>query len=209
MDKFVGDEMMAFFSGAKKEYNACKAAMEIRKVMAEEQKKSIARGLPVISIGIGINTGKVVFGPVGSSTRKDFTSIGDTVNLAARLEGANKAYGSKSLVSEAVFEKVNSFFICRELDFITVKGKTKPVKIYEILQIATKSSEKLMEIKNLFEKGLGYYRKKNWDKAESFFRECNAKYQDKPSVVFLERIQHFRQNPPPAKWNGVFKMEVK
>lgn len=209
VDKFVGDEMMAFFSGAKKEYNACKAAMEIRKVMAEEQKKSIARGLPVISIGIGINTGKVVFGPVGSITRKDFTSIGDTVNLAARLEGANKAYGSKSLVSEAVFEKVNSFFICRELDFITVKGKTKPVKIYEILQIATKSSEKLMEIKNLFEKGLGYYRKKNWDKAESFFRECNAKYQDKPSVVFLERIQHFRQNPPPAKWNGVFKMEVK
>ena len=150
IDKFVGDEMMAFFAGPRKEYNACKAAMEIRAAMKEQQQLSKEKGKEVIQIGIGINTGNVVFGSVGSKTRMDFTSIGDTVNLAARLEGANKAYGSKSIISEAVYDKLNNTFVCRELDFITVKGKSEPVRIYEILQLKSKSAEKLDEIKTLF-----------------------------------------------------------
>lgn len=209
VDKFVGDEMMAFFPGQKKEYNACKAAMEIRCAMMEQQKQSLSEGKPVISIGIGINTGKVVFGPVGSKTRMDFTSIGDTVNLAARLEGANKVYGSKSIISESVYVKIQDTFICRELDFITVKGKTEPVRIYEILQTTDKATEKLYDIKSLFEKGLSCYRRKLWDKAELFFTECVKRYKDKPSIVFLERISHFRVSPPPTKWNGVFNMKIK
>ncbi len=176
IDKFVGDEMMAFFSGPRKEINACKAAMEIRAAMREQQKISMEDGTTYISIGIGINTGKVIFGSVGSQTRKDFTSIGDTVNLVARLESANKAYGSKSIISEAVFQKLRDMFICRELDFITVKGKTEPVRIYEILQqksLAVKSNiaGKLMEIKMLFEKGLSYYREQNWEESEACFSE--------------------------------------
>ena len=99
----------------------------------------------------------------------DYTSIGDTVNLAARLEGANKAYGSKSIITEAVFEKLKNAFVCRELDFITVKGKTEPVRIFEILQ--TK--------------------------------------EDMPSVVFIDRIAHFKKDPPPRNWDGVFVMKVK
>ena len=209
VDKFVGDEMMAFFSGPKKEINACKAAMEIRSAMMQQQKQSLSEGDPVISIGIGINTGKVVFGPVGSKTRMDFTSIGDTVNLAARLEGANKAYGSKSIVTESVYLKLQEAFICRELDFITVKGKTEPVRIYEILQTSEKAAAKLYDIKSLFEKGLSCYRRKLWDKAEMFFTECVKRYSDQPSMVFLERISHFKITPPPAKWDGVFRMDVK
>lgn len=209
IDKFVGDEMMAFFAGPRKEINACKAAMEIRAAMKEQQKLSKAKGSDFISIGIGINTGNVVFGSVGSKTRMDFTSIGDTVNLAARLEGANKAYGSKAIITEAVYEKLNETFICRELDFIKVKGKSEPVRIYEILQLKSQASDKLSEIKSLFEKGLHFYRRQNWEKASLYFKECNDKYYDLPSQVFLERIRHFKFTPPPAKWDGVFEMKVK
>ena len=214
IDKFVGDEMMAFFSGPRKEINACKAAMEIRAAMREQQQISMEDGSTYVSIGIGINSGKVTFGPVGSRTRKDFTSIGDTVNLAARLEGANKAYGSKSIITEAVFQKLRDMFICRELDFITVKGKTEPVRIYEILQHKNQANknnatEKLTEIKDLFEKGLELYRAKEWEQSEACFSECALKYNDMPSVVFLDRIRHFKQNPPPEDWDGVFKMVVK
>lgn len=209
IDKFVGDEMMAFFAGPKKEYNACKAAMEIRAAMRAQQEMALADGSDYISMGIGINTGRVVFGSVGARSRMDFTSIGDTVNLAARLEGANKAYGSKAIITEAVFDKLKDTFVCRELDFIKVKGKNEPVRIYEILQTKAAAVDKLFEIKDLFEKGLAAYRKQNWDKAEEMFQLCNEKYQDMPSVIFLDRIAHFKTNPPPKKWDGVFELKVK
>lgn len=209
VDKFVGDEMMAFFAGPKKEYNACKAAMEIRAAMRAQQEMALSDGSDYISMGIGINTGRVVFGSVGARSRMDFTSIGDTVNLAARLEGANKAYGSKAIISEAVFDKLKDTFVCRELDFIKVKGKNEPVRIYEILQTKAAAVDKLYEIKELFEKGLTAYRKQSWDKAEEMFHLCNEKYQDMPSVIFLDRIAHFKTNPPPKKWDGVFEMKVK
>lgn len=209
IDKFVGDEMMAFFAGPKKEINACKAAMELRAAMREQQEIAIKENLDYINIGIGINTGKVTFGSVGSKQRMDFTSIGDVVNLAARLEGANKVYQSKTIISEAVYSKLKDSFVCRELDFITVKGKTEPVRIYEILQQESDANEKLYEIKDLFEKGLKAYRKQSWDQASQFFEACDQKYNDNVSKVFLMRINHFKKNPPPAKWDGVFTMTVK
>ncbi|MBR7064452.1 MAG: adenylate/guanylate cyclase domain-containing protein [Treponema sp.] len=209
VDKFVGDEMMAFFSGPKKEINACKAAMEIRTAMRVQQQQALASGDDFISIGIGINSGKVVFGSVGAHNRMDFTSIGDTVNLAARLEGANKAYGSKSIITEAVYSKLKGSFVCRELDFIKVKGKKQPVRIYEILQTKAAASDKLFEIKELFEKGLTFYRKQKWDNAKEMFKLCSSKYDDMPSIVFMERIKHFKRNPPPRRWDGVFEMNVK
>lgn len=209
IDKYVGDEVMAFFAGPKKEYNACKAAMEIRAAMREQQELSLSDGSTFVTIGIGINSGKVVFGSVGSKTRKDFTSIGDVVNLAARLEGANKVYGSKSIITETVYEKLKDTFVCRELDFITVKGKTQPVRIYEILQESKIAADKLLEIKNLFESGLALYREQKWDESEEKFSECALKYNDMPSVVFMDRIRHFKKNPPGENWDGVFKMNSK
>jgi len=210
VDKYVGDEIMAFFSGPKKEINACKAAMEIREALYREQQAAIKVGREPVSIGIGINTGYVVFGPVGSETRKDFTSIGDTVNLAARLEGANKQYGSKTIISESVYNNLNNAFICRELDYITVKGKTEAVRIFEILQDTKKNTnDKIYDLKKLFETGLDYYRQRKWRTAEKYFLECVEKYNDKPAKVFLERIAHYRSSPPPADWQGVFVMRVK
>ena len=210
VDKYVGDEMMAFFAGPKKESNACKAAMEIREALYREQLAALKVGRETISLGIGINTGYVIFGPVGSETRKDFTSIGDTVNLAARLEGANKQYGSKTIISEAVYNNLGNAFICRELDYITVKGKTEVVRIFEVLQEAKKNTgDKIYDLKKLFETGLDYYRQRKWKTAEKYFLECVEKYNDKPAKVFLERIEHYRSSPPPADWKGVFVMRVK
>ncbi|HOX92933.1 MAG TPA: adenylate/guanylate cyclase domain-containing protein, partial [Spirochaetales bacterium] len=206
---FVGDEIMAMFDGPEKEINACRAGLAIRRAMAEEQEKARADSSALIAVGIGINSGPVVFGSVGARDRKDFTSIGDTVNLAARLEGTNKIYGTKCLVSEAVYSRIAQHFVCREVDLITVKGKTQPVRIYEVLQETHEAAPKLLSMKADFEKGLAYYRKRSWDRAQTAFASCAQKYGDEASSVFLGRIALFRADPPPAGWDGVFKMTVK
>ncbi|PKL09188.1 MAG: hypothetical protein CVV51_05100 [Spirochaetae bacterium HGW-Spirochaetae-7] len=209
IDKFVGDEMMAMFDGPDKEIRACRAGMHIRKVMAEAQEKARTDSSAIVSIGIGINSGQVVFGSVGARERMDFTSIGDTVNLAARLEGANKTYGTKSLVSDTVYERVKQHFVCREIDLITVKGKNVPVRIYEVLQETAKAPAKLRQIKEGFEAGLAAYRAKRWAAAKKFFGKVHELYGDEASVVFLHRIDVFEASPPPAGWDGVFRMTVK
>jgi class 3 adenylate cyclase len=209
IDKFVGDEVMAMFDGPEKELNACKAGMAIRKAMAEAQEKARNASESIVSIGIGINSGPVVFGSVGARERMDFTSIGDTVNLAARLEGANKTYGTKSLVTESVYNKVKDVFVCREIDLITVKGKNVPARIFEVLQEQSKASAKLKQIKEGFEAGLAAYRAKKWPAAKNTFAKLVEMYKDEASEVFLRRIEVFETMPPPAKWDGVFAMTVK
>jgi len=203
IDKFVGDEVMAMFEGPDKELNACKAGMAIRK------EKAMLASESIVSIGIGINSGPVVFGSVGARERMDFTSIGDTVNLAARLEGANKTYGTKSLVTESVYNKVKDAFVCREIDLITVKGKNVPARIFEVLQEQGKASAKLKQIKEGFEAGLAAYRAKKWTTAKKTFGKLVELYKDEASEVFLRRIEVFETMPPPAKWDGVFAMTVK
>lgn len=209
IDKFVGDEVFATFEGINKEINASNAAMELRTIMMIEKEKRKTAHKTTVDIGIGINSGKVVFGSVGAHDRMDFTSIGDNVNIAARLEGANKAYQTKSLITESVYDKVKTRFVCRQIDFMTVKGKSKPINIYEILQEKKKASRKILEIKSLFEKGLEYYRKKNWANAIRYFSENIKKYADGPSEVFLERCKLYKKNPPPRTWNGVFALTAK
>ena len=209
IDKFVGDEIMAMFEGPRKELNACKASLEIRRAMAEERKIAELAERNVISVGIGINTGPVVFGSVGAKDRMDFTSIGDTVNLAARLEGANKIYGTKTLITEAVHDKVKDSYLCREIDLLTVKGKRQSVRIFEILQERKGASLKLEQIRKLFEGGLAAYRKQKWDLAEKAFGALKAEFKDEPSEVFLRRIALFKRNPPGEGWDGVFNLTVK
>ncbi|MBN1699315.1 MAG: adenylate/guanylate cyclase domain-containing protein, partial [Spirochaetales bacterium] len=209
IDKFVGDEIMATFDGPFKEKNACKAGMDIRAAMAKEREKRLKENKKVISIGIGINTGPVVFGSVGAKERMDFTSIGDTVNLAARLEGANKEYHTKSLISEDVYTKVKEDFLCREIDLITVQGKNKPVRIFELLQEKRLVIRKIRELKRNFESGLEKYRKKDWDEALKIFTFLDTRYNDETSGIFIERIRLYRRNPPPTRWNGVFHLKAK
>lgn len=204
VDKFVGDEIMAMFEGPKKEVNACKASLEIRKTMAQEKELAELAKKNIISIGIGINSGPVVFGSVGAKDRMDFTSIGDTVNLAARLEGTNKEYGTKTLITESVYDKVKDAYVCREIDLLTVKGKNQPVRIYELLQETKTAAEKLIAIKKLFEASLALYRKQKWEAAEKGFSALIKDYKDEASAIFLERVAAFKKDPPPKDWDGVF-----
>jgi class 3 adenylate cyclase len=204
VDKFVGDEIMAMFEGPRKELNACKASLEIRKTMAEEKELAELAKKNIISIGIGINSGDVIFGSVGAKDRMDFTSIGDTVNLAARLEGTNKEYGTKTLITKSVYDKVKDIYLCREIDLLTVKGKTEPVRIYELLQETKTAAEKLTAIQKLFEASLALYRKQKWDAAEKGFKALVRDYNDEASEIFLERVAAFKKDPPPKDWDGVF-----
>jgi class 3 adenylate cyclase len=209
IDKFVGDEIMAMFEGPDKELNAARAACEIRYKMALEKEIAEAANKKAVAIGIGINTGPVVFGSVGAQDRMDFTSIGDTVNLAARLEGANKQYGTKTLITEAVWEMIKEEFLCREIDFLTVKGKSQPVRVYEVLQRRTNATPKLDDLADRFEKGLAAYRKQDWAGAEQIFLHLMKEYDDETSEIFLKRVSMFRKNPPNADWDGVFDLTVK
>jgi class 3 adenylate cyclase len=207
VDKFVGDAVMAMFEGQRKETNACKTSMEIRKAMAEEKVLAEKARTHSISIGIGIHTGPVIFGSVGAKDRMDFTSIGDTVNLAARLEGANKIYGTKTLLTEAVHEKVKASYLCREIDRLTVKGKTRPVRIFELLQARKNATEKLLNIKKIFEEGLHLYRGQKWQAAEKAFVFLRDKFDDETSAVFLKRVALYKKDPPGSDW--VFNLTVK
>jgi class 3 adenylate cyclase len=209
VDKFVGDEVMAVFDGPNKEKNACTTSMEINRAIAEEKELAKAAHRNVISIGTGINTGEVVTGSVGYKDRMDFTSIGDTVNLAARLEGANKQYGTKTLISGAVYKKVEDLYLCREVDRLTVKGKTKVVTVYELLQTHEHADPRLVDMKRIFEEGLAFYRGQKWSSAVKAFGVLKEKMGDETSVVFLGRIDFFKANPPGKDWDGVFRLTVK
>jgi len=209
IDKFVGDEIMAMFKGPAKELRACRASVEIRGAMAAEKELARLARRETVSVGIGINSGPVVFGSVGARDRMDFTCIGDTVNLAARLESANKTYGTKTLVTEAVHDKVKAGFLCREIDLLTVKGKRQPVRIFELLQERALASDRIHEICTVFEEGLACYRRQKWTGAEKSFSFLKEKFQDEASEVFLRRIALFKLEPPPRDWDGVFNLGVK
>jgi adenylate cyclase len=211
IDKFVGDEIMAVFEDPDKELKACRASVGIRLAMAKEKELALSANEKAVAIGIGIHSGPVTRGSVGARiiNRMDFTSIGDTVNLAARLEGANKEYGTKTLVSEAVYEKVKEDFLCREIDLLTVKGKSESVRIYEIVQERKGTNPKLEELVEVFEKGLAFYRKQDWKRAERSFRKLVDDLGDDASRAFLKRVAYFSVEPPPADWDGVFDLRVK
>lgn len=209
IDKFVGDEIMAVFEGEHKERNACRAALEIRTAMANAKASALEAGKKYVEIGIGINAGPVVFGSVGSRSRMDFTSIGDNVNLAARLEGANKNYGTRSLISEAVHEKIKDEFLCREIDLMTVVGKKQPVRIYEILTLRAEARKEDTELAASFEKALGAYRAQDWDGAQRIFFPLWQNQNDGPAEIFAKRIDLFRKAQPPENWDGVFALTIK
>jgi adenylate cyclase len=196
VDKFIGDAVMAFWGAPldekKQEYLSCKASVEMILKLIELRKGWTH--LPHIDIGVGLNEGECVVGNMGSHDRFDYTAIGDAVNLASRLEGLNKQYGTNVIVSENVYDKVKKDFTFRELDFVKVKGKTRPVKIYELVIDADKNNIKT------YESGLKKYISKDFDGALREF----TKLHDKASKMFVERCNFLIKNPP-KEWDGSFE----
>ncbi len=212
IDKYIGDSVMAFwgqpFTDAESHAAlCCEAALDQRARLDEFRADlpnllGVRQGLPEVEARMGIATGEVLVGNIGSETARGYTVIGDTVNLASRLEQANKFYRSRILVSEATRNLAGGAFVFREIDSLRVMGRVEPERVYELLGRPGEGREDLAAA---FANGLSCYRKQEWDAAERAFNECLALApEDGPSQAFLARILAFRETPPPADWDGVW-----
>jgi adenylate cyclase len=211
LDKYIGDAVMAIwgapFTEPKHGERCCQAALSMLSRLADLQEKWRADGLPAMEIGIGINTGIASVGNMGSSLRYGYTAMGDTVNLASRLEGLNKEYGTSILISESTrADLTNERMMIREIDFIRVKGKNQPVMIFEILseQAAANDGKELIE---LFGRGREAYKARDWSSAKAAFEEVLNRWpKDGPSHVFVGRCDEYLAEGPGADWDGVYVM---
>lgn len=215
LDKFIGDAIMAAFgipvSHDDDADRAVRTAIAMIRELTAWNRQRINEGKMSVDIGIGLNTDNVVSGNIGSKKRMDYTIIGDGVNLAARLESACKQYGSHILISEFTYKMLRGTYYSRELDLVVVKGKTRPVAIYEVLDYHTDETYPgLTDALRLFKTGLSKYRKQEWRAAIAEFREVlTLNAHDKAASLYVERCEHFAANPPGADWNGVWVMESK
>lgn len=213
IDKYIGDAIMAFWGAPVKDpdhaRNAVLAALEMQAVLSELRPQFIARGWPEIRIGVGVNTGVMSVGNMGSEFRMAYTVMGDSVNLGSRLEGITKQYGVGILVGESAAEKIPDVLF-RELDRVRVKGKDEPVAIYEPLGLTEQVPLEIRNELNAFEDALKLYRAQDWDKAEIHLVNLQKSHPDtKLYALYLERIAHFRVEPPETNWDGVFVFHTK
>ena len=213
LDKYMGDAIMAVFGAPLDQpdhaLRACRTAIDMMEKLKLLQKKWEDEGKPVLDIGIGINSGDMVVGNMGSEMRFDYTVMGDSVNLGSRLEGTNKEYQTNIIISEYTYAAVKDDLFCRELDSVRVKGKKLPVKIYELLG-EKKDAEKWGNSVGLFEEGLKRYKQGLWDEAIECFRKVlEIRPADPPSRLYIERCQTLKENPPEGTWDGVFTMTRK
>jgi adenylate cyclase len=152
----------------------------------------------------------MVVGFVGSLAIKNYTLIGDMVNLGSRLEGTTKEYHVEIIISETTYEMVKMDMLCRELDMIQVKGKTKPIRIYELVDRQFKAKPHIHEKVRLFHEGLALYRSQKWDEATACFKKClELDLEDGPASIFLGRCKQLKEHPPVPDWDGVFVMKTK
>ncbi len=215
LDKYEGDAIMAFWGAPlpQKDHalRTCLAALEMQKRLEVLRPKWIKEGKPPLSVRMGINTGIVIVGNMGGRDRFDYTVIGDSVNLASRLEGANKQYKSNIMISDFTYMHVKSKIIVRELDLIQVKGKTEPVKVYELLGTADmEMTENQKQALEMYHEGLKLYRARKWEEAIAYMQQAYSL--DETCFVaqmYTERANLYQITPPPAEWNGVFIMTTK
>ena len=214
VDKFEGDAIIAFF-GAPIEFKdhatrTCYAALDMQKRLAELRSIWKKKGRHELFMRIGINTGEVTVGNMGSENRFDYTMIGDPVNVAARLEGANKQYYTYTMLSEFTYELAKNDIEVRELDSIRVVGKKEPIKIYELLGRKGEMADHMRLIRPHFQEGLEHYKNQRWEEGITCFENALNLYEDDgPSLTYFERCITFQHHPPPPNWDGVFAMRTK
>lgn len=208
VDKYMGDAVMAFWGAPLDDpqhaLHAMNAAILMIERMGKLRKEFKARGWPEIKVGVGVNSGEMNVGNKGSEFRMDYTVLGDAVNLGSRLEGLTKVYGVDIIVGEATKFEVPEYEY-RELDRVKVKGKDKPVAIYEPLGLLEKVDKSTRKDLKRFHLGLKHYRACNWDEAErEIFALSSLDKDRKIYQIYLDRIMKYRENPPPDDWDGSF-----
>ena len=214
LDKFVGDEIMAVY-GAPLYFTdhaerACLTAMDMVEKLRKIQKKWSEDRKDFFHIGIGVNTGSVIVGNLGSSQLFDYTVIGDEVNLGARLEGANKQYQTTVIISESTYARVKTKAKVRELDLVRVMGKETPIRIFELRGMNSVPEIEQDYIIDIFTEGLKAYRNRRWADALKEFRRVLRYFpSDGPAKVYTKRCLDFIENPPPIDWDGVYDFKTK
>ena len=213
IDKYMGDAIMSFWGAPVADPDHAKHALQAATGMIESltvlQEKFKAREWPEIRIGVGLNTGPMTVGNMGSEFRMAYTVMGDAVNLGSRLESLTKNYGVDIIVSEFTKDQVPDF-IFRELDCVRVKGKDKPVFIYEPVCEAGKEDKATIDELELYREAIKLYRAQNWDLAEQHFVNLHKMSPQRYLYeMYIERAAYFRQNPPEESWDGVFTHKSK
>ncbi|HVZ81280.1 MAG TPA: CHASE2 domain-containing protein [bacterium] len=215
LDKYIGDAIMAFWGAPTHQpdnaYRACSTALGMVDLLHNVlHPKWELEGKEKLQIGIGLNSGPMVVGFVGSESIKSYTLIGDAVNLGSRLEGTTKEYHVEIIIAESTYEQVKNDMLCRELDLIKVKGKNEPIRIYELVDHRLKGAGVKESKVKAFEEGLALYREQKWDEAVKGFKKClELDPKDGPAEIFIKRCEQLRQNPPGKGWDGVFVMKTK
>ena len=215
IDKYEGDLIMAEFGAPvpldDHPVRACRAALRMRTELERLREKWKEEGKPLLEARVGINTGEMLVGNLGSHRVMDYTVMGDQVNLASRLEGTNKVYGTEVIVSEFTWEAVKDHMVGRELDLIRVKGKNEPVRIFEILAARSNGAPPdLSDLLERFSQGLGLYVERRFEEARASFEALARDYpEDGPTALYMERCAEYAQSPPPADWDGVYTMKTK
>lgn len=214
LDKYIGDALVAEFGIVPGEPDhharrACTAALDMHARMQERRRDGSVPGHD-LSVRIGLHTGTAATGNMGSEMLFDYTAIGDTVNLASRLEGANRIYGTTVLASQTTVERVDDTLETRRIDRLSVKGRQRPVQVYELLGPTGEVDPETLRRRDRFEEGLTLYRRRRWEEAERIFEELLEQGPDDPPArVFRDRCRDYRREPPTEDWDGVFALEEK
>jgi adenylate cyclase len=208
IDKYMGDAIMSFWGAPIHEPEharyALYAAMDMMVELKTMQKDFESRGWPPVNIGIGLNTGNMNVGNMGSEFRMAYTVLGDSVNLGSRLEGLTKEYGVNIIVSESTKNSVPEFTF-RDLDLVRVKGKNEPVAIFEPIGQKTEVDQETESELSDYKQALERFRAQDWDKAEIDFINLNRSHPDRFLYrVYLDRVTYYRSNSPGENWDGVF-----
>lgn len=214
VDKFVGDAIIAFFGAPNDLPNhaevACMACIKMQKKLVELRTKWKHENRAALKMRVGICSGPAVVGNMGSKSRKNYTMMGDTVNIASRLESVNKIYGVYSLISDSTATALGSNIVTREIDSVSVVGRNEPVTIYELVGYLEEVTDRMQMTFDFYAKGLLAYRKKNWDQAISYFISAlDITISDGPSKTMLTRCNEYKTNPPHNGWNGAYTIKSK
>jgi adenylate cyclase len=214
IDKFIGDATMAFWGAPIKTQthalDAVRAALDMLKNLPNINQMLKEKNYPAVNIGIGINTGPVVLGNIGSEKKLDYTIIGDNVNLASRLEGLTKQYQCQLIVSEYTYAEIKEHIPCRVVDFVRVKGKRQPIKIYAPVLVPDEQGNEGLTISQDIcrktETAFNDYVNRQWRQAMRHYQELP---EDGIQKTFVHRCQSFLQNEPGEAWDGIYTLESK